>query len=97
MFDVFLKWDGFIFPKVAKFIYYLGLILITIGAIVGAIGAFFAGQADGNIGIGFVGLIFSLIGGVVGALVWRIMVELWTVLFSIHDVLVEIRDKGAKS
>lgn len=93
MLEKLLKFDEFIFPQVTKIIYYIGLVLIALFTVFGALGALFAGISQSNFGGGLIGLIVALIGGAVGVLVWRITVELWTVVFSIHDILKEIRDR----
>lgn len=96
MLNAFLSWDGYIFPKVARFIYYFGLALIALGTVISAFGGLFGSGAMGEWGWGLLVFIGSLIGGALGLLVWRVTVELWTVLFSVHDVLIEIRDQGRK-
>lgn len=93
MFEKLLKFDEFIFPQVTKIIYYVGLVMIALFTVLGALGALFTGIGQGNFGGGLVGLIGALIGGAVGVLIWRITVELWTVVFSIHDILKDIRDR----
>ncbi|CDP50932.1 DUF4282 domain-containing protein [Paradevosia shaoguanensis] len=93
MLEKLLRFDEFIFPQVTKIIYYIGLALIALFAVLGALGALFAGISQGNFGGGLIGLVGALIGGAVGVLVWRITVELWTVVFSIHDILKDIRDR----
>ena len=37
-------------------------------------------------------IIFSLVVGAAGLVLWRVVVELWMVQFSIHEVLRPIRD-----
>jgi len=93
MLEKLLRFDEFIFPQVAKIIYYIGLVLIALFTVVGGLGALFAGISQSNFFGGLIGLIGAVIGGAVGILVWRITVELWTVIFSIHDVLKDIRDR----
>jgi hypothetical protein len=39
-------------------------------------------------------VVAGLVGGAILVVIWRVVVELWLVLFSIHDVLKEIRDRG---
>ena len=85
MLDSFLNFNGFLFPKLTKVIYWIGLALIIIGAVVGAIGSLIGGN--------FIGFIMALVVGAIFLVVWRITVELWMVLFSIYDVLREIRDQ----
>ncbi len=94
MLDMFLKWDGFIFPKLVKIIYYIGLVVIGLGAVLGALGALFGGFAMGEGFGGFIGFVGILVGGALGLILWRVYMELLVVLFSIHDILKEMRDKG---
>jgi hypothetical protein len=92
MLRAFLSFDTFLFPSLTKIIYWVGLALIALGTIVGALGAL-ASMANPMIGAGgFLGFIVALIAGAIGLVVWRIAVELWLVLFSIYDVLKDIRD-----
>jgi hypothetical protein len=93
----FLSFDEFLFPRLTTIIYWIGLALIVLLTLVAAIGALVAGsnpyltEATGyNGGFAF---IMALIGGAVGLVVWRITVELWMVLFSIYEVLKQIRDR----
>ena len=59
---------------IIKFIYILGVIVLTIGGI----GMLF--QGDEKILIGLAAIIL-------GNLLWRIICEVWILLFSIHDIL----------
>ncbi len=93
MIEAFLKWDGFLFPKIAKVVYYIGLGLITIFSVIGAIGALIAGLAQGAFFTGLFMLVVTLIGGVIGLIVWRVTMELWIVLFSINDTLKDIKNQ----
>jgi len=97
MLRAFTNFDSFIFPKIVVVIYWIGIVLILIGTIFGFFGALFMGNSPampaGMGAIGPLGAILTLIGGVAGIVIWRITVELWMVLFSIHGVLKEIRDK----
>ncbi len=96
MFNMFLQWDQFLFPKIVKILYFVGLAVIAVVAVFSAlaalIGGFAANQALGGL-IGFVGI---LIGGALGLVLWRVYMELLMVLFSIHDKLTEIRDQGRR-
>lgn len=86
MFGKLLNLDDFIFPTVATIIYWIGLVVIVIGGLIGALTAL----AGGN---GFLGFIFAIVGAIIGLIFWRIAMELWTVLFAIYGVLKDIRDK----
>ena len=93
MLKMFLTFDEFLFPKLVIFIYWAGLVLIGLFALIGAFGALAMGGHMG-LGGGIVGFFGALIGGVISLAVWRISMELIIVLFSIHDVLKSIRDQG---
>ena len=94
MFKAFLNFDSFILPKISKIIYWIGLVLIAFGTLAAIFGAVAMPNSPyGSAGGGFFGFIAALIGGAVAVVVWRIAVELWMVIFSIHDVLKEIRDQ----
>lgn len=87
--------DTFIFPRIVRYVYFLGMLLIAFGMIAG----FFAGIV--GMGSEFITgaflLVVTLIGGVVSAIVWRLVVELWLVAFSINDNLKAIREQGRHS
>lgn len=91
MFAAFMNFNSFIFPKIAKIIYWIGLILIVLGTLTGVVAALAISGENG--GGGIIGAVGILVGGAVGIVVWRIMVELWIVLFSILEVLKDIRDQ----
>ncbi len=96
MLRAFLNFDSFIFPKLTKLIYWIGLAAIALFTVFGAVGALFAGGNSylASTGYnGFIAFLGILVGGLLSALVWRIVVELWMVLFSIYDVLKQIRDQ----
>lgn len=85
MLKAFLSFEDFILPKVSKIIYWLGLVLIGLAVLSALFGAITMNN--------FLGVLVVLIGGAVAAVVWRIAVELWLVLFSIYEVLKDIRDR----
>lgn len=92
MLNTFMNFDEFIFPKIVKIIYWIGLVLIGLGTLAGMFGALATSSSVGG-GAAFVGFLVALIVGAVGIIVWRVVVELWIVLFSILDTLKEIRDQ----
>lgn len=91
----FFSFRNFIFPSIAKVVYWIGLVLIGIGTIVMIISSLSMGSnpyvSNGPV-VAVVGFFVALIVGAVGLIVWRVVIELWLVLFSIHDVLRDIRD-----
>lgn len=84
--DLF-DFEKFVAPSLIKFVYWIGLVLIGLSVI----GTLFSGGSP----IGFVGrLIMAVIGGVAGVLIWRVVCEVWIVMFAINDRLGEIAEKG---
>jgi len=80
-FSDFLSFNKFISPVLIKFIYWIGLFFIVLGTL----GTMFGG---GMLGMGGVsGFIIGLISGVMLALIWRVVCEIWIVIFSINDRL----------
>lgn len=100
MLRAFLSFDTFVFPKIAVILYWIGLVFIILGTIVGVIGGLLYGNmaADPAMGAGdgFLAVIVALVGGIVGIVFWRLVVEFWLVIFSIRDTLRDIRDQGRR-
>jgi hypothetical protein len=95
MFKAFLNFDIFIYPRIVRVIYWIGLILIVVLTLGAVVGALVAGSSPMMRGSGYnsgLALLLALVGGFAAIVVWRISVELWLVIFSIHDLLKEIRD-----
>lgn len=88
-----ISFDAFILPRIAKVVYWIGLILIGVGTAISIVRAVITlTDPYGGAGQGTLLLVLALLGGSVFAILWRLMVELWLVLFSIYDVLRQIRD-----
>lgn len=88
----FLSFDRFMFPRIARIIYFIGLIIIALTALAGIAAGVLVAISDPIVGTG--AIVGAIIGALIGALVWRLMVELWLVLFSINDHLKAIRNRG---
>jgi hypothetical protein len=92
----FFSFDKFIFPRLVKIIYWIGLVGIVLGTIVIAIAVISqAGNQEGGGLVAGIGFIVAIVIGFLALVVWRVVVELWLVMFSIHDVLTQIRDNQA--
>ncbi len=76
----FLNFDKLIAPTLIKFVYWVGLIFILLSTL----GGVFMGFGFGG---GIIHFFVTLVGGMLAALVWRIVCELWTAIFSINDRL----------
>lgn len=93
----FFNFDTFIFPRIATIVYWIGIVLISLSAIIAAFGSLFMSVQYGNgFGAGLMGFLAALVGGMLGLLAWRLLVEFWLVIFSIRDTLREIADQGRR-
>lgn len=88
--DLF-KFDKMVAPTVLKIVYWLGLVGIAIMCLISMAGAVTMMNYSAATGLGT--LLLSLIGLAFGALVWRIIIEIYMVIFSINDRLGAIRDR----
>jgi len=91
IFQNLLNFDVMIGGRLIRIIYYVGLVLIGLGALGGALSALSLMSMSFAYGLGM--LIILAIGVVVGVLMWRLTCELWVLMFRIHDELVAIRQK----
>lgn len=91
IFENLLNFDVMIGGKLIRIIYYIGLVLIGLSALGGALSALSLMSMYFAYGLGM--LIILVIGVVIGVLVWRLTCELWVLMFRIHDELVAIRQK----
>jgi hypothetical protein len=94
----FLTFDSFIFPRIASLVYWVGLVLIFVFTLASAIAALFMGSQVAQIGLieGPLGFAASIFGGLVGIIVWRVVVEFWLIIFSIHEALRDIHAQGER-
>ena len=76
----FLNFDKLIAPTLIKFVYWVGLVLILLWTLA----SMFTGLGFGS---GMIHFLVAALTGIVGALAWRIICELWMVVFSINDRL----------
>lgn len=87
--DLF-QFEKMVAPTVLKIVYWLGLIGIVIWSLIALLGGvrileYSAATGLGTILLAFAGLVF-------GTLLWRILIEIYMVVFSINARLGEIRD-----
>ena len=89
--DLF-QWERFITPSIIKLFYWLAL---GITVLVGLTGVFSAlGTMVASPGVGFIMLIASLLGVVVGVIFARIAAEFILIVFRINEHLGAIRNRG---
>ena len=85
MLKAFLNFDDFVFPKLVTVIYWISIVLIVLGTILGFFGALIGmSNPYGSPAMGLGGALVALVGGVIGLVLWRLIVEFWLVIFSIR-------------
>jgi Domain of unknown function (DUF4282) len=84
----YFSFQKLITPRFVKFIYVLGLIAITAGGIGLATWAGLglrSATLPNRMGVYYIAIGAGLV--IVGNLVWRVLCEIWIVLFNIHNLL----------
>lgn len=87
----FTTFDKLIATTLIKILYWIGLAGIAIYVVVMMLGGLAMMTQNFAAGLGM--FVLAPIAGVIGLLFWRFMMEIYIVIFSIHDRLGEIRDK----
>ena len=82
----------FVAPVLIQISYWVGLIFIALLTLVGIAGtslfsSYYYGGVFGGGGFSVGGALLSLLGGVFGALIWRVVCEIWIVIFSVNERL----------
>ena len=88
--DLF-KFDKMVAPTVLKIVYWLGLVGIVLWALFALFAAVNLMSYNATSGLGM--LLLAVVGLLFGTLMWRIVIEIYMVVFSINDRLGEIRDR----
>ena len=89
--DLF-QWERFITPSIIKLFYWLALGITVMFGLAGVVSAL--GTMVASPGVGFIMLIASLLGVVVGVIFARIMAEFILIVFRINEHLGAIRNRG---
>ena len=87
--DLF-QFERMVAPVVLKIVYWLGLIGLAIYMLIAIFGSFALMAYDPASGLGT--MLLAIVGALFGALFWRIMIEVYMILFGIHERLGEVRD-----
>ncbi len=90
------NFEKLVAPKVLKVIYWLGLVGITLACLISFIGGLGVMQYSVATGLGT--MLISIIAFAFGVLLWRVVIEMYTVFFGIYERLGDIRNslnKGA--
>jgi hypothetical protein len=88
----FVTFDKLIATSIIKLLYWVGVAFVLVSSIIFA----FSGFANG-FGAGLLTLILSPVVALLGVVFWRLVCEMWIVLFGMYDRLGEINDKLTKS
>ncbi len=87
--DLF-QFERMVAPTVLKIVYWIGLAGIVIYMLMALAAAI--GMMDYSPGGGLGMLLLAILGGLFGLLFWRVMIEVYMVLFGIFERLGEVRD-----
>jgi hypothetical protein len=85
-----VSFEKLVAPKVLKVVYWLGLAGISLVCLVSFVGAFGVMQYSFATGLGT--MLVSIVGLAFGVLVWRVVIEMYTVFFGIYERLGDIRE-----
>jgi hypothetical protein len=92
-FNNLLNFDTFVAPVLIRIVYWIGIVLIVLGTLTGLLGGGMMASQYGG-GGGLMGSLIALLAGAVGLLFWRVMCEVWIVIFSINDRLGVLVERG---
>jgi hypothetical protein len=84
------SFEKLVAPKVLKIIYWLGLAGIAIMCLISFVGGIGVMRYSFATGLGT--MLLALIGLCFGVLLWRVLIEMYTVFFGIYERLGDIRD-----
>lgn len=84
------SFEKLIAPKILKIVYWLGLIGIGVMALITLLGALKAMEYSFATGLGT--MLLAIIGFGFGILMWRVLIEIYTVFFGIYERLGDIRE-----
>ena len=87
----FTTFDRLIATTLIKVLYWIGVVGIAVSLLMGLVGAFGTMTQSFATGLGL--LILAPVFAVIALIFWRFLIEIYLVIFSIHDRLGEIRDK----
>ena len=88
-----LSFERMLSISLVKVLYFLVLIGIVLVGIVSFFGSVAAMRFSATTGLG--GMLVAVLGMGAGVLVWRVVCELWIVIFGIYDRLGQLRERGA--
>lgn len=94
MLNDLMNFNKFVAPVLIRIVYWIGIVLIALGTLAAAAGGgMMAGQYGGG-GFNLFGALIALLAGAAALLFWRVMCEIWIVIFSINDRLGVLVERG---
>jgi hypothetical protein len=87
----FWGFDKLIGSALIKIVYYIGLVGIALWVLFAVAAALGVARYSASAGLG--GIVLTIAGGIVAAVLWRVSCELWLIIFQIYNRLGEIRDR----
>lgn len=85
-FNNLLNFNVFVAPVLIRIVYWVGIVFIVLGTLMAMLGGGMMGSQYGG-GFNPLAPLIALVAGAVALLVWRVMCEIWIVIFSINDRL----------
>jgi hypothetical protein len=82
-FNNLMNFNVFVAPTLIRIVYWVGIVFIVLGTLMGAVGGGMMAGGYGGYGGGFnpLTVLITLIAGAAALLVWRVMCEIWIVIF----------------
>jgi hypothetical protein len=95
-FNSLLNFNKFVAPTLIRIVYWIGIVFIVLGTLTAVFGGGMIASQYGGGGFNLFGALIALIGGAAAILFWRVMCEVWIVIFSINDRLGILVERGDK-
>jgi hypothetical protein len=95
-FNSLLNFDKFVAPVLIRIVYWIGIVLIVLSTLMAALGGGMMASTYGG-GFSVFGSLIALLAGAAALLFWRVMCEVWIVIFSINDRLGVLADREKAS
>lgn len=94
-----MNFDKFLAPVLIKIVYWIGIVLIVLSTLLGLVGGSMMPMMNsysnyGGGGFNPLGAVLALLFGACALLFWRVVCELWIVIFSINDRLGVLVERG---
>lgn len=95
-FNSLMNFDKFVAPTLIRIVYWIGIVFIVLGTLMAVFGGGMMASQYGGGGFNPIGALVALVAGAAALLFWRVMCEVWIVIFSINDRLGILVQRGEK-